>query len=194
MIHKMFRKVMIMIPKFDAECYLRTLTAWSVVLAIIVLPLIATAGKAPDFRLPSIEGKQVKLSDLLKQGPVIVDFWATWCKPCIKAFPGLQKLYDKYHDRGLTVVAISVDSPRTQTRVAPFVKSNKYSFLVLLDKDGRVARQYNAVIIPRTVLLDKDGKMIFASIGYRPSNHEKLEKALLSILPSESEGDDEKAN
>ncbi len=162
------------------------------VVTLFCAPMILHAAKAPDFSLPDLEGKQVKLSDLLKRGPVIIDFWATWCKPCIRAFPDLQKLYEKYQDRGLTVVAISVDSPRTQVRVAPFIKSKKYSFVVLLDKDGRVARQYNAVIIPRTLLIDQHGETVFATVGYHPSNHEKLEKALIPILPSSSEGDDEK--
>ena len=162
-----------------------------VMASVLASSVTASAAKAPDFSLPNLEGKQIKLSDLLKRGPVIIDFWATWCKPCIKAFPGLQEIYDKYRERGLTVVAISVDSPRTQARVAPFIKSSKYSFEVLLDKDGRVARQYNAVVIPRTVLVDQKGQMVFASIGYRPSNHKKLEEALTSILPAAPEGNDE---
>jgi peroxiredoxin len=108
------------------------------------------AGEAPDFKLVNLDGKDVKLSELLTGGPVILDFWATWCKPCLKAFPGLQEILDKYEDRGLRVVTISVDGPKSRSRVGPLVRSKKYTFEVLLDTQGRIAQKYNAVALPRT--------------------------------------------
>ncbi len=185
------RKVKVTIERTFARSCLRALLASLILVIVCMAPVPSFSGRAPDFTLPDLEGKQVKLSGLLRRGPVVLDFWATWCKPCVKAFPGLQAIHDKYSKRGLSVLAISVDSPRTQARVAPFIKSNKYSFDVLLDNDGRVARLYNAIIIPRTLLLDQQGQVAFASIGYHPSNHEKLEEALKSVLPPEPEGDDE---
>jgi cytochrome c biogenesis protein CcmG/thiol:disulfide interchange protein DsbE len=162
------------------------------VIAWVLLGLgTAFAGgtKAPAFELADLDGKEVSLSSLLKDGPVILDFWATWCKPCIRAFPGLQDLLEKYDERGLKVVAISVDGPKTKAGVAPLMRSKKYDFRVLFDSDGRVARKYNAVAIPRTVLVSPAGEIAFATVGYRPSNHDLLEKALLPFLPpAESEG------
>jgi peroxiredoxin len=151
-----------------------------------VTSCLAGEVKAPDFTLANLEGEDVKLSDLLAKGPVILDFWATWCKPCIKGFPGLQELLNKYEDRGLTVVAVSVDSPKSRVRVGPFISSKNYSFEVLLDTQGRVARKYNAVTIPRTVLISPDGMIAHATVGYRPSNHEQIEKSLLPLLPEPS--------
>jgi len=152
---------------------------------------LAGETKAPDFTLANLEGRNVKLSELLAKGPVIVDFWATWCKPCIKGFPALQALLNKYKGRGLTVVAISVDSPKTRARVGPFIRSKKYTFEILLDTQGRVAKKYNAVTIPRTVLINPEGKIAFATVGYRPSNHEQIEKTLIPLLPeADTEGGD----
>jgi peroxiredoxin len=173
----------------------RTLSPLWIGLAV-VLALSAPShadGKAPDFKLRNLEGKNVSLSDLLEDGPVIVDFWATWCKPCLRAFPGLQEILSKYRDRGLSVIAISVDSPKSRSRVGPLIKSKKYTFEVLLDTQGRVAEKYNAIMLPRTVLVDREGEIIFAATGYRPSNHEKLEEVLASILPETSAEDDETA-
>jgi peroxiredoxin len=150
----------------------------------------ASAGKAPDFRLSNLDGRDVVLSELLKSGPVVVDFWATWCKPCLKAFPGLQKTYEQYKDRGLTVVAVSVDGPKTRAGVAPLIKSKRYGFEVVLDTDGRVARKYNAMLLPRTVLIDQNGDIIFGTVGFRPANHEKLAEHLESILPGKKTSQD----
>ncbi len=171
---------------------LRTTKTWwlrsiLVIAGLAMLTLSASAGalagKAPDFRLSNLEGKDVVLSELLKRGPVVVDFWATWCKPCLKAFPGLQKTYEEYEDRGLTVVAVSVDGPKTMAGVGPLIRSKKYAFEVVLDTDGRVARKYNAMLLPRTVLIDQSGDIIFGTVGFRPANHEKLAEHLESILP-----------
>ncbi len=157
-----------------------------VLLAFMLSPCACLAGKeskAPDFTLANLEGKDITLSELLAGGPVIVDFWATWCKPCIKGFPGLQELFEKYKDRGLSVVAVSVDSPKSRSRVGPFIRSKKYSFEVLLDTQGRVAKKYNAVTIPRAVLISPGGEIACATVGYRPSNHEQMEKSLILLLP-----------
>jgi peroxiredoxin len=143
---------------------------------------LARHAKAPDFTLANTAGEDVSLSDLLARGPVILDFWATWCKPCLQGFPGLQGLLDRYKDRGLTVVAISVDGPRSRGRVTPFIRSREYDFEVLLDTQGRVAKKYNAMAIPRTVLISSEGEVVFATVGYRPSNHEQIEKELIPLL------------
>jgi cytochrome c biogenesis protein CcmG/thiol:disulfide interchange protein DsbE len=161
---------------------------FTLLLALMLSTYACLAGeesKAPDFTLANLEGKDVTLSELLHKGPVIVDFWATWCKPCIKGFPGLEELFEKYKDRGLSVVAISIDSPKSRSRVGPFIKSKKYGFEVLLDTQGRVAKKYNAITIPRAVLISSDGEIACATIGYRPSNHELMEKSLLPLLPEE---------
>ena len=165
----------------------------AVVLGLVALSSAASGadGTAPDFKLPDLKGKDVALADLLKKGPVIVDFWATWCKPCLKAFPGLQKILDEYKDRGLSVVAISVDGPKSRAHVGPLIKSKKYTFEVLLDTQGRVAKKYGAILLPRTVLLDQDGKIVYAATGYRPANHDKIEAALESILPKQPAKDGE---
>jgi cytochrome c biogenesis protein CcmG/thiol:disulfide interchange protein DsbE len=159
------------------------------VLVMLAVASIGSEGKAPDFALPNLDGKNVKLSQLLSQGPVLVDFWATWCKPCIKGFPALQQLHEKYRERGLTVLAVSVDSPKSRSRVAPFIKSQKFTFEVLLDTEGKVAQKYNAVAIPRTVLISSQGEIVYTSVGYKPTNEERLDEAVRSVLSAKTSGE-----
>lgn len=168
--------------------YRRLLITVTCVLLVLAVP--ATAGrsmKAPDFTLANLKGKDITLSDMLKEGPVLLDFWATWCKPCVKAFPGLQELLEKYEERGLKVLTISVDSPKSQARVAPLVKSKKCTFEVLLDTQGRVAKKYHVMALPRTLLISPTGEIVYATVGNRPTSHKELEKAILEILPEEAE-------
>ena len=165
---------------------------WAAFLVLLGSTLAPAAeSMAPKFALPNIEGKEIALAEQLKEGPVIVDFWATWCKPCIKAFPDLQEVFDNYKDCGLTVFAISIDGPRSTSRVGALIKSKGNTFEVLLDPAQKVAKKFHVTSVPRTVLIDTDGKIVWAVTGYRPSNHEELSKAVASLFPEGCEKEPE---
>jgi len=160
----------------------------ALLLAALVVVCESPAAKsaqmtAPDFTLPNIAGKSVTLSKLLEKGPVIVDFWATWCKPCIKAFPELQQVFDNYKDCGLTLVAISIDGPKSASRVGALIKSKGNTFEVVLDTSQEVARKYHVTSVPRTVLINTNGEVVYAVTGYRPENHKELEAAVKALFP-----------
>jgi len=140
---------------------------------------------APDFSLKDLDGNRVALGDLLGRGPLLIDFWATWCKPCVKELPHLHDLYLKYRDRGFRVVAISEDSPRSLSKVKSFVAGNKYEFLVLLDENNTVQRKFNFRALPYTVLLDKDGHVIHSRVGYRPGDERVLEEKFLPLIEAQ---------
>ena len=144
--------------------------------------------RAPDFALPDLEGREMKLSEVLAGGPVIVDFWATWCKPCIKAFPELQEILDDYRDCGLRVLAVSIDGPRSSSRVKSLMASKGNTFDVLLDPSQRVARKFHVTSIPRTVLIDRDGTVVYAVTGYRPTNSKQLAAAVSGLFPEGCSG------
>jgi peroxiredoxin len=168
-------------------------------LAIVLAALLVLTGtsvsagadkKAPEFTLPNLDGDDVVLSELLEDGPVIVDFWATWCKPCIKAFPDLQEIFDSYRNCGLKVLAISIDGPKSMSRVGSLIKSKGNTFEVLLDPGQKVARKFHVTSVPRTVLIDTDGNVAYAVTGYRPKNHEELEAAVAKLLPEDCPDDE----
>ena len=82
---------------------------------------------APDFSLRNINGKQVSLSDF-KGDVVLINFWATWCAPCLTEMPHIQKMYTELKDKGFHVLAISVDAPRDISKIKPLVRRNRFTF------------------------------------------------------------------
>lgn len=127
---------------------------------------------APDFSVNTLDGKQVKLGDL--RGKVVVlDFWATWCPPCRKSLPHLQKLsQDKdLAAKGVTVIAMNVDEEK-QT-VEKFMKDNGYTFTVGMDAGGAVAKKFKVEGIPSTFIIDAGGKVTAGIVGYGGESTDK---------------------
>jgi len=122
--------------------------------------------RAPNFVLENLDGDYVELNQEIGEGPVLLSFWATWCKPCIQELTEFKKLYDDYKDKGFKLLAISTDSERTVAKVKPYVKSKNYDFPVLYDTSGDVARIYYARAVPFTVLIDKHGAIVYTHLGY----------------------------
>jgi len=127
-----------------------------------------------DFTLNDVDGNSVSLSQYSGKGkPVILSFWATWCKPCVAEMPHLQKLYDA---QKAVVLAISLDGPETEAEVAPFIKSKGFTFPVLLDTETRAASLYNPRrAAPFTVIIDKGGKIVKRRDGFNPGDEVQLE-------------------
>ena len=150
--------------------------------------------EAPPFTLKDLEGKDVSL-DSYKGKTVILDFWATWCGPCIASFPGMQEVVTKYKNDA-NVILLFVDTfergPNREKLVEDFIKTNNYDFHVVYDAElnggntFEVAGKYDISGIPTKVIIGPDGRMKFKSVGYSGSN-EKLVKELdimIAILKS----------
>jgi cytochrome c biogenesis protein CcmG/thiol:disulfide interchange protein DsbE len=141
----------------------------------------------PDFTLTDMDGGRLTLSELWAQGPVLVNFWATWCVPCCKELPHLQRFLEEYGPRGFQVVVVAEDGPRTASKVKPYMKGHGYEFRVALDTEGEVRRLYHASTLPYSVLADEGGAIVFAHSGYRAGEEAVLEEEIGKILPGPSE-------
>jgi len=141
-----------------------------------------------DFALENLNGKKVTLRDLLAQGPVLVNFWATWCKPCLKELPYVEELQQKYREEGLTVVAISEDNARSVGKVKSYIQSTVYTFTVLLDTNGEAKRRLKAWATPYTVLFDSDGSKVYAHVGYRPGDEKELTREVKGLMERRAAG------
>ena len=121
-----------------------------------------TGELAPDFTLDDLEGKSVTLSDFRGQ-PVFINFWATSCPPCREEMPDMEKVYQEYKDTGLVI--IGVDLGESVSTVQEFVEDNGYSWIFVIDKDGKATQDYRVTTIPKSVFVDKDGRIRYEHVG-----------------------------
>lgn len=154
-------------------------------LFLVILLATVALGMGSDvtnFKLLNLRNQQVELATLLKDGPVLLDFWSTWCKPCIKAFPKLNALHKKYGEKGLTVVGINEDGARSQSKVKPFVRSLRIKFPILIDNNNEVMRRLQVQSLPTTILIAPNGMVVARQVGYSPDGIKKLEERIVTLL------------
>ena len=140
---------------------------------------------ASDFAARDVEGKTLRLSDYLGKKAILLDFWSTYCEPCLAEMPHLIKLYEAQKDKGFVVIAVAMDGPETVADVPMFAKRNGMIFPVVLDEDSHVVSIYNPKkIAPLSVLIDKKGKIFRVREGYNPGDEKLVEADVAKVLES----------
>ncbi|HXG91761.1 MAG TPA: TlpA disulfide reductase family protein [Blastocatellia bacterium] len=133
----------------------------------------------PEIKLQDFEGKAVT-ADALKGNVLVLDFWATWCGPCIAEIPSLNKLQEKYGDKGVKVIGVTMASGDVAD-VKPFVARNKMKYTILLGDDDQ-AYDFNVFAFPTTFLVTKDLKIYKRYIGTGPSKVAQIEADIQKLL------------
>jgi cytochrome c biogenesis protein CcmG/thiol:disulfide interchange protein DsbE len=127
-----------------------------------------TAASLPALAQPGVEGAKtvsMKGIDDYRGEVVLLNIWATWCEPCRVEMPSMQRLEEKLGPKGLRIVAVSVDDPGMEARIAGFVREYALSFEVLHDGPGRIRTQYQTTGVPETFVIGRDGKIRRRIIG-----------------------------
>jgi peroxiredoxin len=138
---------------------------------------------ATDFAGRDVEGKTLRLSDYLGKQAVLIDFWATYCQPCLAEMPHLRRLYEAQKAKGFVVIAVSMDGPETVADVPAFAKRNGMVFPVVLDEDSQIASVYNPKkSAPLSILIDKSGKVVKTHEGYNPGDEDVLAHEVAMVL------------
>jgi peroxiredoxin len=119
---------------------------------------------ALDFTVPRLAGRSLSLADF-RRSIVLLNFWATWCPPCREEMPSMERLYQRYQDRGFTILALSID--RNVAAVPGFVEGFRLTFPIGLDPEAAVAKLYRVRALPTTVLIDRAGQVVAGAAGAR---------------------------
>ena len=150
-------------------------------IALLACTAVAQAG-APNFQLADLDGRKVALAASLQQGPVLLNFWATWCKPCMEELKSIQHFYQTYSDSGMAVLTVCEDEPKTTAQVKSTVRGKRYTFPVLLDPDGEVMRAYGLSEVPGLFLIDTARTIVYRHSGYKPGDENAVEREILKCL------------
>ncbi len=137
------------------------------------------SGEAAGFELESLDGMTQTLSDY-EDEVVFLNFWATWCAPCVEEMPAMQVLADELEEKGLSVVAVNVREDREQ--VVEFVEMLELEYTVLLDRDGQATRDFNVRGYPTTIIVGRDGSLIGTKLGYHDWDDPETLEAFAALL------------
>ena len=156
------------------------------ILLISLLAINLMAGKIDDFTLKDLDNKRVSFSEIKGEKITLIDFWATWCKPCARAIPELISLYEEYKEKGVQIIGISVDSPRNQAKIRPFVNSMGITYPILLDSNSELMSELQVTALPTLLIVDEQNEIVFIHRGYRPGDENLLRDEIDKLLTKKS--------
>jgi thiol-disulfide isomerase/thioredoxin len=155
----------------------------SVRLALLALFISACAGsQPPPGRISSTGDVPGDIVDLTAfDGQVIyLDFWASWCGPCRQSFPFMDDLYRRYHDQGLTVIAVNVDKDRD--KATAFLEGMSTPFTIVYDSEGVLPKAFALPAMPTSFVFDRRGKLRASHVGFEPSSIADIEEEIVRLL------------
>lgn len=144
---------------------------------IILLAVVQIAfAQLPQMTLKDINGKPVRLDTLSNGGkPIIIDFFATWCKPCNRELSAISEVYDEWQqETGVRLIAVSIDQAHHINKVKPLVDQLGWPYEVLLDPNGELKRALGVQLIPYTLIVDGKGKIVYKHSGYVDGEEDEL--------------------
>ena len=153
-------------------------------LCLLLISWVAYAQeRLPKVTLKDIEGKTVQTDTIANNcNPLIVAFFATWCKPCDRELKSIDEVYDDWQrETGVRIVAVSIDQAQNINKVKPLVDQNGWRYEVLLDPNGELRRALGIQSVPYTILLDGNGKIVYKHHGYTDGAEFELYKKVKEV-------------
>jgi len=136
----------------------------------------------PDFKLKDLNNQWKHVTGLQGSSLTVIDFWATWCKPCLKALPELNRLSKEFEGQGVRFIGVSTDSPRNSAKVKPVALANRLEYPVLRDENSEFASRMNISAIPTLLILNAKGEIVYRHQGFAPGDGEILSAKIKELL------------
>ena len=152
---------------------------------LLILSVVYTQNtekKYPNINFDLFNGKKISIHELINSGPLVIQFWAIWCSPCKKEMYYLDKIQDKYKDSGVNVICINTDNLKSVPKAKAYVRQKKYDLLIAADPSSQIFKKLNASVMPTTLIMDKNGKIVYTKEGYMVGDEKKVEAALKLLL------------
>ena len=137
----------------------------------------------PSVNVKTLEGNQFNFKNIDNNGnPIVISFWATWCKPCTKELNNIAEIYEDWQDEtNVKLVAVSIDDRRSQSKVAPYVNSSGWEYEIYIDPNSDLKRAMGVSTVPHTFLLDKNKQIIWQHRGYVEGDEYELFDEILKL-------------
>jgi thiol-disulfide isomerase/thioredoxin len=138
----------------------------------------------PDVNIQTVQGEPFNTKQIKNDGkPVIITFWATWCKPCMKEHDAINDVYEDWVDEtGVKLYAVSIDNARSSKNVLPTVNGKSWDFEVLLDPNGDLKRAMNVNIPPHTFILNGKREVVWQHIGYLDGDEQEYIEIVKKLI------------
>ena len=147
-------------------------------LVFMICTVVASA-QIPNVRLQDMQGNTVQTGEINHDGPVIISFWATWCKPCLRELKAIHEVYPDWQDEtGVKMIIVSIDQAQDANRVKPMVDGFGWEYEVWLDSNGDFKRAMNVQNVPHVFVINADGKIVYNHTGYTDGGEQDIYDAL----------------
>jgi len=138
----------------------------------------------PSVDVKTIDGKSININSINNnEMPIVINFWATWCKPCKKELNNIAEVYDEWQDEtGVKIIAVSIDDTRSMSKVVPYINSVGWEYEVYLDPNGDLKRSMGVSTVPHTFLLNSKKEIVWQHRGYVDGDEDELFDKIQSLI------------
>ena len=136
----------------------------------------------PDLKIRLLDGSSTTIHELVQDGPLMIDFWATWCVNCKKLMKYLDQYHQDYSNDGFKVLMINTDTPRSLGKVKSYVRAQDYKFYIGMDPNKVISKKLNGMVMPTMILVDKGGEVKWRHQGYITGEEIQVKDKITQLL------------